>query len=190
MPTFHALLLNWRRAAAAVGLLLSFGVSVAPAAPPKLGEIVPNFALQTLDEKPVELKRLTDQGPVVLVVLRGWPGYQCPVCTRQVHDFVVHASEFGSGRAQVVMVYPGPAERLQAHAREFLEHKDWPAEFIFLLDPNYAFTNAYGLRWEAPKETAYPATFVIERGGRLRFAHISKSHGDRVGAAQAIAQLP
>jgi hypothetical protein len=25
-------------------------------------------------------------GPVVLVMLRGWPGYQCPFCTRQFGD--------------------------------------------------------------------------------------------------------
>ena len=54
---------------------------------------------------------------------------------------------------------------MKARAGEFLRDKQWPADFVFLLDPDYRFTNAYGLRWDAKKETAYPATFVLERGG-------------------------
>ena len=59
------------------------------------------FTLKTLDDKPVELRRLVTNRPVVLVVLRGWPGYQCPICTRQVHDFATDAAEFSAARVQV-----------------------------------------------------------------------------------------
>jgi alkyl hydroperoxide reductase subunit AhpC len=72
---------------------------------------------------------------------------------------------------------------------EFLENKDWPASFSFVLDPDYTFTHAYGLRWDAPKETAYPATFVIDRGGRIRFALVSTTHGGRATAARVVAEL-
>lgn len=171
----------------ALGFL--FGASVANAAPPAKGETAPNFTLRTLDDKPVELKSFTDAGPVVLVVLRGWPEYQCPVCTRQVQDYVANAVEFARKGARVLMVYPGPAAQLKAHAQEFLQDKQWPAEFTFVTDPDYTFTLAYGLRWEAKKETAYPSTFILERGGEVRFAHVSKSHGNRLGAARALAEL-
>jgi thioredoxin-dependent peroxiredoxin len=137
----------------------------------------------------VELKPLTATTRVVLVVLRGWPGYQCPLCTRQVQDFVSHAREFAERNVQVVMVYPGPAEQLKAHAGEFLQDKQWPANFLFVIDPDYTFTTAYGLRWDAKKETAYPSTFVIERGGVIRFAHISDSHGNRLSAQRTLEQL-
>ncbi len=30
-----------------------------------------------------------------------------------------------------------------------------------MLDPGFTFTNAYGLRWNAPHETAYPTTIVM-----------------------------
>jgi len=49
--------------------------------------------------------------------------------------------------------------------------------------------NAYGLRWDAPNETAYPSTFVLDRKGVVRFANISRSHGDRTKAADIIEQL-
>jgi thioredoxin-dependent peroxiredoxin len=172
------------------GLLLADASFAAmPSAAPKVGETAPNFTLTTLDNRSVELKPLTATTRVVLVVLRGWPGYQCPLCTRQVQDFVAHAREFAERNVQVVMVYPGPAEQLKAHAGEFLQDKQWPANFLFVIDPDYTFTTAYGLRWEAKKETAYPSTFVIERGGVIGFAHISDSHGNRLSAQRTLEQL-
>ena len=58
-----------------------------------------------------------------------------------------------------------------------------------MLDPGYAFTNLYGLRWDAPKETAYPATFVLDRGGVVRFANVSRSHGGRTPVAEVLSAL-
>ena len=194
MNSSLALLPHWRplRAGLLAAALTLNALAQSATAPhrPQVGELAPNFTLTTLDERTAELKALVEAQPVVLVVLRGWPGYQCPLCTRQVQDFVAKAAEFRQRGARVVMVYPGPAEQLKAHAGEFLRDKQWPEEFVFLLDPDYRFTIAYGLRWDAKKETAYPSTFVLERGGKVRFAHVSKTHGDRLGAAKAIAELP
>ena len=125
----------------------------------------------------------------MLVVLRGWPGYQCPLCTRQVSEYAARAAEFTARDIAVVMVYPGPAADLQAHAQEFLGDKRWPRNFHFLLDPDYAFTHRYGLRWDAKGETAYPSTFVIDAEGKVRFAHVSHEHGDRVDAGTVLRTL-
>ncbi len=168
-------------------IFAAFGTMAAT--PPGVGDTAPDFSLKTLDAKPVELKQLTAESPVVLVVLRGWPGYQCPLCTRQVHDLVPHAAEFASAGAKVLMVYPGPAQNLHAHAQEFLQDKNWPKEFLFVIDPDYSFTTTYGLRWDAQDETAYPSTFIIDKSQKIRFAHISKQHGDRVSAATVLKQL-
>ena len=78
---------------------------------------------------------------------------------------------------------------LKAKAREFLAGKEWPGEFLLLLDPDYTFTLAYGLRWDAPKETAYPATFIVGRDGLVTFAKVSKSHGGRTTAAEVLSRL-
>src|SRR5213075_1162254 len=118
---------------------------------------------------------------VVLVVLRGWPGYQCPICTRQVHDFVPKAEKFTAANVQVLMVYPGPADGLQAHAQDFLKDKNWPKDFLLVVDPDYTFTQSYGLRWDAPNETAYPSTFILDKEGKVLFAHVSQEHADRMG---------
>lgn len=158
---------------------------------PKVGEKAPNFTLKTLDDQTLSLSELTAKGSVVLVVLRGWPGYQCPICDRQVQDFIRLKSDFAEARSQIVFVYPGPADDLKAHAREFKEwkNKQWPGEFLYVLDPDYTMVNAYGLRWDAPRETAYASSFVLDGKGTVRFAKSSRTHGDRTKAADMLAEV-
>lgn len=182
-----------RFAAACLFLVITLALPVATTAAeiPKVGEKAPDFTLKTLDDQTVKLSELTAKGPVVLVVLRGWPGYQCPICDRQVHDFIESKSGFAEAKAQLLFVYPGPAEGLKAHAEEFKtwRGKEWPGEFLYALDPDYTMVNAYGLRWDAPRETAYPSTFVIDKDGTVKFSKVSHAHGDRTKAADVLAEV-
>ncbi len=157
---------------------------------PKVGDKAPVFELDALAGGRVKLGALLKKGPVVLVVLRGYPGYQCPFCTRQVGELVGRAKQFADAKAQVVLVYPGPADGLKQHAGDFVQGKNIPASFSLALDPDFAFTNKYGLRWDAPHETAYPSSFVIDRKGRIRFAKISRTHGDRAQSDEILKALP
>jgi thioredoxin-dependent peroxiredoxin len=146
----------------------------------QIGSTAADVAFQPLEgQEAIKLSELTAEGPVVLVVLRGWPGYQCPICMRQVADLRKHADDFKQLGAKVVLVYPGPADNLDERAREFLRGSALPEPFEFVIDPDYAFTNLYGLRWDAPRETAYPSTFVLDQNRVVRFRKISTSHGDR-----------
>ena len=60
-----------------IGFVLAFAVALAvqAASPPKVGDKAPDFVLKTLDNQTVRLSDLTARNRVVLVVLRGWPGY-------------------------------------------------------------------------------------------------------------------
>lgn len=158
-------------------------------APPAVGQKALDFALPTLGGASFGLASELAKGPVVIVVLRGWPGYQCPICTRQVGQFLARADDLKTAGAQVVLIYPGPAENLGAHAKEFAHDMIFPEHFSFVVDPDLAFTVGYGLRWEAPKETAYPSTFVVDRQGIIRLAKISKTHGDRADVSDVLEAL-
>ena len=68
--------------------VLAAALPLTAAAPPSVGEKAPDFALSTLQGKSVRLSQMVSKGAVVLVVLRGYPGYQCPFCNRQVQDFI------------------------------------------------------------------------------------------------------
>lgn len=157
---------------------------------PKVGDEAKDFELAAIGGETVKLSKLTEAGPVVLVVLRGYPGYQCPLCTKQFAELREKADEFKKAGAQVVFVYPGPADGLKAKATEFVKGRDYPAHFTILLDPDYTFTNAYSLRWDAKNETAYPSTFVLDAKRKVTFAKVSKTHGDRAKTDDILKALP
>jgi peroxiredoxin len=159
-----------------------------PQAIPKVGEAAPDYNLKTYDDKPIELRTLTRSGPVVLVMLRGWPGYQCPICTKQVAQLMAKKSQLKDANAHVLLVYPGPAEKLREHAKDFLK-QPLPANFDLAVDPDFVVVNQYGLRWNAAGETAYPSTFVLDKQGVVRFAKVSKTHGGRATAEEILKAL-
>ena len=132
------------------------------AAPPAIGERAPDCKFSTPDGKTIQLSEVEAKGPVVLVVLRGYPGYQCPYCNRQVQDFIQKSQGFCGGRNSRRVGLSRSAQDLGAKANEFLADKKLPENFDLVLDPGYEFTNMYGFRWDAPHETAYPSTFLIE----------------------------
>jgi len=78
---------------------------------------------------------------------------------------------------------------LKKYASEFVAGKEIPRDFHFAIDPGYSFTHRYGLRWDAPNETAYPSTFVIDRNGKVTYAKISHGHGDRAPLADVLSAL-
>jgi peroxiredoxin len=156
---------------------------------PKVGDEAKDFELASIGGEKVKLSKAADGGPVVLVVLRGYPGYQCPICTKQFAEFRGKADEFKKAGAQVLFVYPGPADGLKDKAAEIVKGKDYPAHFTLLLDPDYSFTTAYGLRWDAKNETAYPSTFVIDGKRKITFAKVSTTHGDRAKVQDVLAKL-
>ena len=170
--------------------LLAEALPLAAGAAPTVGEKAPDFVLATPEGKSVRLSEAILKGPVVLVVLRGYPGYHCPYCNRQVQDFIQRSQGFADAGARVVMVYPGPPQDLGFKAGEFLADKKFPDNFDLLLDPGYEFTTLYGLRWDAPHETAYPSTFLIDRQGFIFFSKIVKEHGGRSTAAEILDALP
>ncbi len=99
------------------------------------------------------------------------------------------ADAFQAAGASVVMIYPGPASSVQQYAEEFITGRALPHHFYFVTDADLTVVNLYGLRWDAPNETAYPSTFVVDRRGVVRFVKISRSHGDRSAAPDVLQVL-
>jgi peroxiredoxin Q/BCP len=174
---------------AAALFVLSAATMAADAKPPAVREQVPDFTLEDLDGKAVKLSDLASNGPVVVVMLRGWPGYQCAICSRQVGQLVGKAEELAELDAHVVLVYPGPVEQLTERAQQFLRGNELPQNFTIVTDPGYEMTNEYHLRWDAERETAYPSTFIVDPKLKVTFAKVSKSHGGRTKPSDIIAAL-
>jgi peroxiredoxin len=106
-----------------------------------------------------------------------------------VGQFITEAEKFQKLDTKVLLVYPGPSKVLQDKAREFSENFTFPDHFYFMLDPDYSMINKYGLRWDAPRETAYPSTFVINKTGEIVYSKISSTHGGRTSAEEILEVL-
>ena len=157
---------------------------------PEVGHKAPDFTLSTPEGVKINLSSMVSKGTVVLIVLRGYPGYQCPYCQLQVHDFVANAQSFAALHTEVLLVYPGPPAALDQRAKEFLAKQNTlPSNVHLVVDPDYKVTNEYGLRWNEPHETAYPSTFLIDGHDVVFFRKISHVHADRTTAEDIVAEL-
>lgn len=148
--------------------------------PPMVGGQATDFELENLEGKKIKLSALLEKGKVVVVVLRGYPGYQCPLCLKQFGQFIKRADDLEAGGATIVMIYPGVADGLKDHARDFTMGTKLPAQgFHFVTDPDFQLTKSWNLRWDEPNETVYPSTFVIGKDRSILYSKVSKSHGGR-----------
>lgn len=166
--------------------------------PLAVGDEAPALVLANLEGKEVDLAKIFEKGRTVLVMLRGYPEYQCPICMRQVADFAGRAKAFKEAGVQVVLVYPGDVDNLTQRAQEFLADRRMrravpesrlPEPLTLLVDRDYRLTNAYGLRWDARRETAYPSTFIVTPEREVTFAKVSKEHGGRTSAQDVLKEL-
>src|SRR5947208_16896501 len=64
------------------------------------------------DGHTVRLADFRGKSPVVLVVMRGFPGSVCPNCSAQTSRLIRNHAEFVKRGAEVLMVFPGPTEHL------------------------------------------------------------------------------
>jgi peroxiredoxin len=106
-----------------------------------------------------------------------------------VGDLASHGADLTAAGAQVVLIYPGVADGLADHAKEFNSGAGLPAGFHFVTDPNMEMTAAWGLRWDEEGETAYPSAFVLDANGTVTFAKVSNSHGGRASSEEILATL-
>jgi hypothetical protein len=54
---------------------------------------------------------------------------------------------------------------------------------------SFPFGREYGLRRDAPNQTAHSSTFILDRHSKVLSEKISHSHGDRTTAQEVLEQL-
>ena len=172
------------------GLLPARADEAAASKGPKVGVRVTDFELPVVgSDEYVTLSEEYEQGSVVVVILRGFPGYQCPICTRQVASLSNRAKALAKEAHRVILVYPGEAKGLKRNAEQFMGSRKLPSPLLIVRDDGMKLVEQWGLRWNARSETAYPATFVIDRNGRIRWKHVSESHAGRSTVEEILKEL-
>jgi len=174
--------------------ILACGATIAedPVAPKqlKVGDRAIDFDLPVVGGKEyVTLSEEYEVGPVVVVVLRGYPGYQCPLCSQQVSAIRNRAGALGQVARRVILVYPGEGTLLQRHAEEFMGSRSLPSPLVIVRDQDMKMVTEWGLRWDSPRETAYPAAYIIDRNGRVRWSKVSDNHAGRASVDEIVREL-
>jgi peroxiredoxin len=160
------------------------------AATPGVGQRAPDFTLSTPDGSSLSLNSLTSQNRVVLILLRGYPGYQCPFSQQQFQNYQQTAAQFATLGAHVVFIYPGTGgKNLADDAAQMIGDQPLPANVHVVLDPDYVISTQYGLRWDAPDQTVYPSTFLVAKNRTVFFAHTGHTSSDLTPPADALAAL-
>ena len=126
--------------------------------------------------------------PLVLVILRGMAGEICVYCYTQVRALSNTMPEFKAAGADLVVVYPGDADRLETFWQELRRSEEFEgieAPFTFAYDPGFDLVKALDI---GGKE-ALPTTLVLDAGGTIRFAHVGTDSADRPDARRVLEQV-
>jgi peroxiredoxin len=172
--------------AIALGLLaafawIAFKRKAGPALPENLriGRQLPDFTAVDDTGNVVGSRQLLGS-PTILFFVRGrW----CPFCTRQVEQLVGHYREMTALGAKLVFITPKPVETTRRVAEFF------KVEFEYWLDDDLSAARQLGLllpggvpagfEKEYGEDTMWPATFIVDSDGIIRFAKLSRLIVDR-----------
>ena len=168
-----------------------------------VGDHAPGFSLPDAQGRTVSLSERLSTGPVVLVFYRGeW----CPYCNTYLRALQAALPEITSRGASLIAVSPQSSD----HSLSLTEKAE--LAFDVLSDVDQAAIQAYKLQFTVPADlqdihvniidvdlrnhTAdgswhlpIPATFVIDRDGVVRAAHVSADYRTRMDPVDLIAAL-
>lgn len=169
--------------------------------PLKAGDKAPNFTLKNAKGDEVTLYSLLEKGNVVITWYRGgW----CPYCNVALNQLQEKLSEIKSLNAFLVALTP----ELPDHSLSTQEKNE--LEFEVLTDTNNQIARQYGIVFKLDDKTAHyyeeklhlssrngtssselpiPATYVIDKKGKIRYAFVEPDYKKRANPEIIIQEL-
>lgn len=168
----------------------------------KVGDVAPAFALQSASSHTVALADLLIKGPVIVSFYRGeW----CPFCDLQLRAWQKALPELKARGTTIVAISPQSLNNTRATA------ETRSLGFELLSDRGNDVAKAYGIAFsmnaaeqelhkafgaELPTINAaadwdipVPATFIVDRSGRIAWAHVDSNYTIRAEPADIIRAL-
>ncbi len=166
------------------------------------GDAAPDFVLPNVRGGSLSLGEALADGPVVLSFYRGsW----CPFCNLELNALQQRLPDMRACDARLIAVSPEKPDASLSHAEKL------DLEFDVLSDPGNRVANEYGLvmsvheslrplylEWgidlpaangDDRHELPVPATYVIDRDGLIRAAHVDKDYTKRMEPEDILAAL-
>jgi len=143
------------------------------------------------DGQTIDIKRYRGKKSVVVVVLRGVPqgfgGAFCLHCLSQMSGLLAKKDEIAKRDAEVVILFPGPAETVDDFVEQARQQTDGqPAlPYPLVLDKDFAITDRLEIRGDLAK----PSTYILDKKGNLVYAYVGSNTTDRPSIKAVLTQL-
>jgi len=121
----------------------------------------------------IRLSDYLNKQNVVLVFTEGFNGMLCPFCKTQTSRLVANYKKFQDRNCEVIVVYPGPSERLDDFIKAALKTEKAQVDqvpFPIVLDKAFTATDYF----EIHSMHAHPSTYLIDKQGGIQFAYVGK----------------
>lgn len=168
----------------------------------KAGDHAPAFTLSDQGGKPVSSAELLAKGPLVIAFLRGrW----CPFCCGEAEALNRMLPEFEKAGASLVAISP------QALNQAYFMHDQHKLRFPLLVDSENKIARQFGIAYRVPDyqqqlfssvfinlphingdsswELPLPATFVVGRDGKIRYAYVNVDYTERAEPGEVLQAL-
>ncbi len=144
--------------------------------------------------EPLDLKSFEGKKNLVVVVTRGGVTPPCVYCSTQTSRLIAQYGEIAKRDAEVVVVFPvvSAADKVKydaftaALSREIKgSGSQKPIPFPIVIDVDLKATSQLNIRGDLAK----PATYILDKDGKVRFAYIGAHLADRPSVKAILDQL-
>ena len=128
----------------------------------QVGQTAPDFSFQTTSGQKLKISELASRGIVLLNFIKGtW----CPFCQQHLENLRGWQKRVVDSNSTILVVSNDSIEAIRQWVRTH------PVQYLFgsVDDPAKVFKD-YGVRIQNEK-FARPATYLLEKGGRIRMAY-------------------
>ena len=167
--------------------------------PLEVGASVPDVRLRTEENEQVSLRKLVSEKPTVLIFYRGgW----CPFCNRHLQSLAGIEDDLNKAGAQLLAISMDQPAKLKATPdRDKLHYR-------LLSDSDAVAVKAFGIAFKVDDATVekyktyvinldaasgkdhhilpYPAVFIVNTNGVIRFAHVNPDYKVRLEPAKIL----
>ena len=137
----------------------------------KVRKTVGELVFVTKDGSKFKLGDYAGKKNIILVFTEGFNGMLCPFCKTQTSRLVANYDKFKERDCEVIVVYPGPEERLEDFIKAALtieKNQVDKVPFPIVLDEDFKATDYF----EIHSMFAHPSTYLIDKQGKVQFAYV------------------
>ncbi len=168
----------------------------------KVGDTAPDFSVKDQEGKTINLKKVLQKGPVIMLFYRGqW----CPYCNKQMSRFSDSLSMLTAKGASVLAITPETAENVKKTIEKtkstFPVVEDQGLAIMKMYKVNFAVDEktitkykGYGIDFDKANgangaNLPVPATYIIGKDGKVKYVFFNTDYRKRASVLEILNSL-